>query len=171
VFEYNGSDIFYPEADSIKIGDTIYLSCIIRKSDLPSNLYKQENLGGNLIVSSVDSFTNSNRGAVQSFNYFNIQGQLYSDSKFNPGNVKQIRYLETDSSYNLLVAIISRVSGPFVFTFTDVPGVHWSGAGKCGTANMMFDNLNENKHLYIIENKYGPLSSRDSIMSYCFVVK
>src|SRR4051812_41545035 len=80
LFEYNGSDIFYPEADSIKIGDTLYLSCIIRKSALASNLNKQENLGGNLIVSSVDSFANSNRGAVQSFNYFNIQGQLYSDS-------------------------------------------------------------------------------------------
>jgi len=167
VFQYNGTDYFFPEKDSVQVGDTLYLSCVIKKSDLPDNLKQEENLGGNLIISDIDSFQSAHRGAVANFNFINIQGSLYTDPKLNPDNVKQIRFVQVDTSYNLLVGLVTLKSGSYVLTYTDVPGVHWSGSGKCGTANMYFDNINNNKHLYLFEDKFGPSSPRDSATSYC----
>ena len=169
-FEYSGADVFFPEKDSIKVGDTVFVSCIIRKSEIPEGFTHVENLGGNLIISNIDSFRLSSRGAVNDFSYINIQGGLYSDMTASPDNVKQISYLETDSSYNLLVGLIGLKKGSYVLTYTDVPGVRWSGPGKCGTANMFFNNVNENKHSYLFEDKLGPSSPRDSATSYCLMV-
>jgi hypothetical protein len=171
IFAYSGTDIFYPERDSISIGDTTYLSCVIVKKDLPDNVNHAENLGGNLVISSIDSFFSSSRGAVSKFTYVNLEGSLYTLNNTSPNNVKQVQYLETDSSFNLKIGLVALKAGLYIFTFTDVPGVHWSGPGKCVTGNMSFANINSNKHLYLIEDKFNmPLSAPDSTDSYCLKV-
>jgi hypothetical protein len=171
IFAYSGADLFYPEKDSMRVGDTLFLSCIIIKSDLPDHVTHAENLGGNLIISSIDSFLVSSRGAVAQFDYVNLEGSLYTLNNTSPGNVKQVQYLETDSSFNLKVGLVTLRSGLYIFTFTDVPGVRWSGPGKCVTGNMFFANINANKHLNLIEDKFGmPLSMADSITGYCIKV-
>src|ERR1700719_3434078 len=78
IFAYSRTDLFYPEKDSMRVGDTLFLSCIIVKSDLPDHVTHAENLGGNLIISSIDFFLVSSRGAVAQFDYVNLEGSLYT---------------------------------------------------------------------------------------------
>jgi hypothetical protein len=160
---------YYPEKDSIRVGDTLLLTCTIAKQQPLVYFSGAENLGGNLVISNSDSFALFTRGAVAKFSYFNIKGSIYSTA-LHPGNVKQISYDETDSSYDLQVGIIAQDKGVFIFSVSDDPGVFRKGSESCGVANFLFVNANKDKHLYLFENLNGPLGVDDHLHSYCFKV-
>ena len=168
---------FSPEKDSVSVGDTLWLSCVIPKNmtDINSqskiNFSNAENLGGNLFVSDISAFTDQ-RWAVDSFLYFSAIGQIYSDSKLNPRGVKQLSYHESDTAYPLRAGLIAAKRGTYILTVSDVPGVYRKGSPNCGIGNFQILNANVNKHLYLFENLWGAiLSPYDKASSYCFKVK
>lgn len=167
---FTTNNLFYPEKDSIQVGDTLWLTCTISKNQRLVYFSGAENLGGNLIISNIDSFGNSSRGAVEKFTYFNVAGSVYSVPNLNPKNDKQVSYLETDSAYNLNVGIIALKKGIYIFSFSDDPGVYRTGSPSCGVANFLFVNANKNKHLYLFEDLHGKLGENDNLHSYCFKV-
>jgi hypothetical protein len=160
---------YYPEKDSIRVGDTLLLTCTIAKQQPLVFFSGAENLGGNLVVSNSDSFALQTRGAIDKFSYFNIRGSVYSTA-LHPGNVKWMSYQETDTSYDFEVGIIARDKGNFIFSVSDDPGVFRKGSESCGVANFLFVNANKDKHLYLFENLNGPLGVNDHLHSYCFKV-
>ncbi|MDP4129837.1 MAG: hypothetical protein Q8918_14350 [Bacteroidota bacterium] len=167
---FTSNDVFYPEKDSIQVGDTLQLTCTISKSQRLVYFSGAENLGGNLVISNIDSFATRARGAVEQFAYFNVLGSLYSNNNLLPNNIKLITYKESDSAYNLNVGIIALKKGRYIFSFTDDPGVYRTGSANCGVANFLFVNVNKNKHLYLFENVNGSLGPDDNLHSYCFKV-
>lgn len=174
-YSFSVDDFFSPEKDSINIGDTIWLNSTISKLEKDINTQSQvnfsnaENLGTNLIISDISKF-DSQRGAVDSFTYFQSHGRIYTDPKLNPQGVKQLSFEENDNSYQLEVGLIAKSAGSYILTIPDNPHVFRKGMSNCGTANFEFLNSNNNKHLDLFENRWGQLSGYDSAHSYCFKV-
>lgn len=167
---FTSNDLFSPEKDSIRVGDTLILSCIIKKSQRLVYFSNAENLGGNLIISNIDSFNRPSRGAAADFSYFDIMGSLYTDANLNPTYGKQISFQELDSSYNLNVGLVATARGSYILTIEDQPGIFRAGSPGCGVANFIFANSNKNKHIYLFESQHDSLSIDDKIHSYCVKV-
>lgn len=170
-YHFTTYDMFSPEKDSINVGDTLYLYCSISKNQNSVYFSRAENLVSDLVLSNIDSFGTSSRGAVKDFDYFSIIGQLTTDSRLSPDNNFQIYYIESDSAYTFKAGFIALKKGRYIFTYTDDTGVYRKGSVKCGIADFIFLNGNANNHLYLIEDQYGSLSYYDQVHSYCLDVK
>ncbi len=170
-YHFSVTESFSPEKDSIKVGDTFFLMCIIHKMQMDistkmvidfSNLVS---FGDHLVISDISKF-NIQRDAADSFSYFNIEGKIYSDQY----GAKQLSFTENDSTYRLKVGLVALKAGSYIFTVPDAPNVTRKGHVKCGLGNFQIFNSNVNKHLYLFENMWGPLSNYDSSHSYCIKV-
>lgn len=176
-YTFNVSESFLPEKDSIGIGDTLWLLSSIPKLQTDVGTQKEidfsnaENLGSNLIISDINKFTTPSRGAVDSFNFFKINGDIFTIANTDADGVKQLSYEETAISYELKVGMIALKAGKYIFTVPDNPSVFRGGKTKCGLGNFQILNQNINKHLYLFEDLLGSLSSYDSNHSYCLKVK
>ncbi len=174
-YTFSVNDSFSPEKDSINIGDTLWLTCTISKTQIDINTQANinfdnaENLGSNLVISDISRF-NLERGAVDSFNYIQQYGNISTDPTSNPQGVKQLRFEESSDSYLLKVGLIAKKEGNYILTVPDNPYVFRRGMAKCGTADFKILNVNINKHLYLFENIWGLLSEYDRNHSYCFKV-
>jgi hypothetical protein len=165
------SDSFLPEKDSINVGDTLFLICVVPKMETDTNtkmiinFSNLGNLGDNLVISDISKFK-MQRNAADSFSYFNVYGKIYSDQY----GAKQLSFEETDSTYSLKVGLIALKAGLYIFTLPDAPGIYRKGHVKCGRGNFEILNSNIDKHLYLFENIWGQLSTYDSAHSYCIKV-
>jgi hypothetical protein len=174
-YTFSVNDFFSPEKDSVNIGDTLWIRCIISKTQIDVNtqeqvnFYNAENLGFSLVISDISRF-DLKRGAVDSFTYITLHGSIYTDSTSNSTAVKQLSFEENNDSYLLEVGLIAKESGSYILTIPDNPYVYRKGMAKCGTANFLIVNRNTNKHLYLFENRWGKLSAYDSAHSFCFKV-
>ena len=171
--DFSVSESFLPEKDSIRIGDSLFITCIIPKiekdryTQVIINFSGANNIGDHLVISDISKF-NTQRDASDSFSYFKIQGNIYSDQY----GVKQLSFAEIDTAYQLQVGLIAQKRGLYIFTIPDMPGVYRNGQAKCGRGNFQILNANVNKHLYLFENLWGPIiSPYDAAHSYCVKVK
>jgi len=171
-YHFSVIDSFFPEKDSVTVGDTVWLMCIIPKMEKDLNTQMIINfsnaafLGVNLVLSDISKF-NVQRDAADSFSYVNGQGRIYSDQYGG----KQLSFAEVDTAYQLKIGLIALKAGLYILTLPDMPGVYRKGSQHCGIGNFQILNTNNNKHLYLFENLWGPLASYDSIHSYCVKVK
>lgn len=166
---------FSPESDSLHVGDTIWITSSIPNPVLDNNsgkaiIYENANWGSTLIISDILEFRDSNRGAVADFSYFAKTGSIYSMSGTDTMNVKQLSYQENISGYEFKIGIVAGKKGLYILTIPDNPYLFRKGNPKCGTANLVILNQNNNKHVNLFEDKWGPLSSYDVSHSYCLKV-
>ena len=170
-YNFSITDSFFPEKDSINVGDTLFLICVIPKMETDTstkiiiNFSNLGNLGNDLVISDISKF-NVQRNAADSFSYFDVHGKIYSDQY----NAKQLSWEETDSTYSLKVGLIALRPGLYILTLPDAPGIYRKGHIKCGIGNFEILNSNVNKHLYLFEDRWGQLSNYDSSHSYCIKV-
>jgi hypothetical protein len=129
-----------------------------------------QNMGSTLIISDINRFSSSDRGAIDKFEYFKKTGNIFSDPKLDSSGVKQLAYYETDSSYELKIGMIAIKPGNYVLTITDNLGVYRKGETRCGLASFEIINQNINRHQYLFENVIGALSEYDREHSYCIKV-
>ncbi len=171
-YNFSVTESFFPEQDSINVGDTLFLTSIIPKAETDINtrmiidFSSLGNLGDNLVISDISKF-NTQRDAADSFSYFNVHGKIYSSQY----GAKQLTFEETDSAHFLKVGLIALKKGLYILTVPDIPGVYRTGHVKCGRGNFEILNSNVDKHLYLFENMWGQLSNYDSLHSYCIKVK
>jgi hypothetical protein len=176
-YTFNVAEAFSPEVDSINIGDTLWLQSSVLKLQADTGTHKEidfssaENLGTNLIISDISKFTTSLRGAVDSFNFLKINGNIFSVANTDEKAVKQLTYTQTANSFELKIGIVALKAGSYIFSVPDNPSVYRKGMTKCGLGNFRILNQNNNKHLYLFENLLGPLSTYDRNHSYCIKVK
>ncbi|MDN3654373.1 hypothetical protein QWZ08_01970 [Ferruginibacter paludis] len=168
---------FSSEKDSIPLGDTLWLKCETpsKMQDLNTksqiNFVGAVNLGTSLIVQDIKKFLSNDRGAVDSFDFIKVDGEIYSIQTLSPERVKQLSFFESNNNYKFKIGIVAKKKGLYVFTITDIPNVVYrKGMEQCGKASFEILNVNEDKHLYLIENIVGALSEYDRKHSYCFKV-
>ncbi len=165
-----------PEKDSVNVGDTLILACTTpkimhdEKNNSDINFKNAQNFGSVLRVSDVSKFLSSQRGALDSFNFIPIAGDIYSDPNLDPHGTKQLKFLETNSDYELKAYIITGKKGTYIFSIGDNPSVFIQNKGKCGKASIEILNNNSDKHLYLFEDALGQLSTFDRMHSYCLKV-
>lgn len=174
-YTFIGNDYFSPEKDSLHIGDTLWLISSINKELMDTNTKKvidyssAANLASAVIISDIKKFKDK-RGAIDSFDYINVIGNIFSDVNTDTSNVKQLTYNKATSSFELKIGFIARKAGSYIFTIPDNPYLYRRGKPKCGTAKIVMLNQNIDKHLNIFENMWGTLSSYDVAHSYCIGV-
>lgn len=167
---------FADEKDSINVGDTLWLmsETSTRINDLNTqqevDFSNAENMGSALSIADITKFHSAQRGAVDSFNFTAINGNIYTNQSLNPNGTKQITFSESDNKYQLKIGIIALKRGIYIFSISDIPAVFRKDKGKCGMASFEILNNNADKHLYLFQNLWGPLSTYDATHSYCFKV-
>lgn len=170
------SNNFTEEKESINIGDTLWLSCMTptRIYDLNTqqvvDFKDAENFGSALTIADITKFHSDQRGAVDSFNFVASKGDIYTNPNLDPTGTKQLKFGRSDTTYVLKIGVIALKRGTYIFSISDVPDVFRNHKGKCGKATFEILNNNINKHLYLFENLWGPLSIHDAAHSYCFKV-
>ncbi len=172
---YIGTTLFYPQNDSIHIGDTLYFL-----SHTNSNL-KDVNTEQIIDYSKADNFgstidaieltiPNAKVGAVNDFNWIGIKGKIYTDNGTpSPDIVKQITFEEENEQYILSFAVIPLKTGIFSISTSDLPDV----VKNCNRASITMKITNTNNHLYYLKKTYyggGPIASIDSTHTYNFRV-
>ncbi len=174
-YTFVGNEHFFPEEDRLQIGDTLWLVSSIDKELMDTNTKKvidfssAANLSLAAIISDIKKFQDK-RGAIDSFDYINMTGDIFSEVNTDTSNVKQLTYNEATSSFELKIGFIARKAGSYIFTIPDIPYLYRRGEPKCGVAKVVMLNQNVDKHLNIFENMWGALSSYDAAHCYCIEV-
>ena len=99
------------EIDSINVGDTLTVKSIINALDYNSN--QLIDLGNNSIIGTPMSIGALKglgviNGAVDSFNFMQIKGNITTDITTNPKSIKQLLYKEYNGKYEFEFSIIAQ---------------------------------------------------------------
>jgi hypothetical protein len=167
--------IFYPELDSMAVGDTLFF-----KSETPTNLIniadgKAIDYGKASNFGSIIGFTelvglNQTNGAVDDFIIISNKGKIYTDNSVpSPDRVKQAIFAEENGEYLLSFAVIPQKKGIYALGTGDMPDV----VKNCDRSAISMKITNVDPHLHYIKDIYyggGPINPLDSTHSYCFKV-
>lgn len=167
--------VFYPQRDSIHVGDTLYFSSYTSTTfknidDGQSIDYsKADNFGG--IIGAIElSEPNIEKGAIGDFTWIALKGKVYTDNKVpSPEIVKQAIFTEEDGLYILSVAIIPLKKGIYSLSTGDMPDV----VKNCDRATVTMKITNTDAHLHYLQETYyggGPVNKLDSTHTYNFKV-
>ncbi len=88
-----------------------------------------------LAVGDINKFTTLQTGSVDSFDFINKIGSIYSDQRSDPMSVKQIRLEKSNAFYSFKAGIIPKKKGLYIFGTSDIPAYR-QGSPKCGRANI-----------------------------------
>ena len=166
---------FYPELDSIAIGDTLFFRS--ETSNQLSNLAdgKKIDYSNSPNFGAIIGFTeliglNQTNGAVDDFTIIPNKGKIYTDSNVpSPTRVKQVIFAEENRKYILSFALIPNKKGIYSLGTGDMPSV----IKNCDRSAISMNITNTNSHLHYLQDIYyggGPISPLDLTHSYCFKV-
>lgn len=169
---------FSSEKDSMRLGDTLWLSCETptEMEDLNTknliNFVGAENFGTAIVVQNIKEWFTSDREAVDCFDFIKVDGEIYSIQTLDPKRVKQISFLESNGRYNFKFGIIAKKRGLYIFTIPDIPAVVYrKDKEQCGKAGFEILSSNVDKHLYLFEDYLAlTLSNYDKKHCYCIKV-
>jgi hypothetical protein len=168
------------DKDSIKMGDTIFLQSHTPKkmpdvlSGATIDYSNSTNFGSVLSIGELIKDSSFPRGAVLDFAYLSVKGKIYNDVNIpSPNTVQQLTYGETDTEYELKVAVIPQKKGIYVMAVGD--GMSSGRRGKavgCQKADIGISLINTNQHTYFYQ-LWRPgyqLTDYDLRHIYCFKV-
>lgn len=127
VFSINA--YFTPEKDSINVGDTLWLisETSTKLKDINTgievNYENAQNLGSTLGIIDIKKTKSSNFGAIDSFNFIRIIGDIFTDQKISPEAVKQLRFEEANGKYRFKAGIIAQKKDSYIFSVSDAVNV------------------------------------------------
>jgi hypothetical protein len=174
-FSINSS--FAIEKDSMPVGDTLWLTCESSTNMLDLNTKSQidfsnaQNFGSALIISDINKFHSLIRGAVDSFDFVKARGDIYTIQNLDPNGTKQLNFAEGNDMYSLKIGMVAKRKGLYILSIVDIPNVVYrKGQEQCGKGSFEILNNNLNRHFYLFENLWGPLSEYDKKHGYCVKV-
>lgn len=176
-YSFSIKGYFTPEKDSVRVGDTLYFisETPTELKDVNTNIevkYSEAvNLGSGIIITDISKWYNGENGAVDSFSFFNLIGNAYTDPNWAAHDTKQLRFEEANEKYQLKIGIVAQKPGAYAFFVGDAVNVYRRGKPYCGIAKFEILNSNTNQHLYIFENLLnGEMSDYDKKHTYCIKV-
>jgi hypothetical protein len=167
--------MFYPQRDSIQVGDTIYFlshsSTHLKNLSTGQNIDYSKSVNFGTAIGAIELSTpNTQIGAVHDFTWVQIKGKVFTDSSIpSPDIVKQAFFAEENGQYVLSFAIVALKKGLFSFSVADMPDV----VKNCDRAGIGIKITNSDNHLYYLKETYyggGTIASIDSTHNYCFKV-
>ncbi len=175
VYSFSINASFLPERDSIRLGDTLYLtsSIPIQLRDVTSGdlvNYQNAKIAGNLGIGKLSSGVKTPIEAVDQFKYVSVQGQIYNDLSIpSPKGVQQTLYSQKANTYELTVGLIPLNEGVYVLGVGFPVGIR--GGHDCEKAGFSLKVTNGNRHLDFYEKVTGqPSNGIDYGNGYYFKV-
>lgn len=176
VYSFEVTATYSPEKDSIQVGDTLYLT-----SSFPTKLpagnsnqlidYSNAVIGGNVFFDEIPMDKSSLKSAVNSFLIFSTKGQIYTDTSVpSPERIKQTRYQQTGTTYELLFGFVPRKKGLFCLTLSSGYSTGKPNDG-CDSAGFSISLTNTDQHLHYLTDISGiAVSPYVAKGAYCFKV-
>lgn len=177
-YSFKASAVAYPDNDSIRIGDTIWI-----KSNIPSSLADQKsnqtidysnasNLSLSMQLLKLTGGSVNDPGASYSankFSYFTSIGAQINDP-FIEGQ-RTFSFLEQNKFYNLHIAVIPKEKGIYLMAISNAVNVY-RNSDKCTKANYEINFGNTKQHLFFYQNNRPGyiITNYEQTHSYCFKV-
>lgn len=166
---------FYPEKDSILVGDTLWVKSLHSTTftDLISNTqvdFSNSNPGTNIGILNFPDTSQEVIGAVYDFDIIKINGNEIGNDNI-PSETKGFYFKEKDNNYLLNIGFIAKRKGVYVISLGNSIGIV-QRKGGCEKASIEIDNNNADNHLYYYENFFHgqPVSDYTKKHLYCFKV-
>lgn len=176
-YNFKGLVNFYPEKDSIRIGDTLFFSSIIN-NQITDTIRNQiiDYSGAKNVATQVNfdvaSLADILNGAVDSFTFVISKGSV-DNNPLSPHSAKTVSYVEENGNYKLYFGIVALKKGNYVMTFIDIQ----NSKKNCSDAYITLAVNNRDQHLYYLQAIYFPGSIWGNSIppvvvahSYCFKV-
>lgn len=168
----------YPDKDSIRINDTIWLelSTSTQLIDLTTNKIVDysgaANFGTAISYGELTGGDFYNTGAVAAANHFeNILVNGSSSQSLNPEKVRIFFFEEKNGMYLFKVGIVPKKTGIFLIGAGNASGVYQK-SNSCRKSSFQLTFKDTNQHLYLLEQSrpgYTP-SEYERTHAYCFKV-
>ena len=174
VYAFSSDIKAYPDVDSIKIGDTVFLELnhpVISRdinSGVEVNYKNAANFGTAIGFAEFISSNNTNTEVASKFSYKLIWGmeQLRQDSiKF-----REFRFVEINQFYKFKLAIVPKFKGVFKLFVSNAANVYRID-DKCTKAGYAINFTNTNQHLYLNEVSFPGVIPPPGGGIYLFKVK
>ncbi len=175
-YSFSITESFSPEKDSINVGDTMWLvsETPVKMQDITTqariDYSGAANFGSTLQVIDISKTQSTEIGAVDSFTYIKVIGDIFTDEKISPTKVKQLSFNEINGMYKIKIGIIAQKKGAYILFVGNAANIYRTSSPKCGKASIEILNNNVNQHLFLYEDLYGSLSDFDKQHAYCFIV-
>ena len=176
-FNTNGLH-FYPESDSIKVGDTLWVTYVEPLNPIPIGEKDTVDIRGiefynylNFLEFPYDT-VDGNFKVINKFNIITTIGKNY----LNPGfsHIKYFSGISYDGSYVAKIALVPIKKGDFIIG-SDI-GIGNTDSiiknGKCYKYHFITPIANDDKHINRFRAKYGDIGISDQYINniYCFTV-
>lgn len=178
-YNFNASLDIRSGREYVRIGDTIFFESIVpsemrnTSDNALINFSGSKNFGSTLRIGRLVHDSATIIDAVAWFDYYPIEGKIFTSNNNAPDRVKQLLYNEKDDSFILKFGLIPKDTGIFLVAVSDAINVT-RNKGKCERANIEITITNRNKHLDYLQDLYyqdHPMAETDKTHAYCFVVK
>ena len=169
----------YPNNDSIRIGDTIWIelnepvSLTDHTSGNNINYSGAENLGMGITIDEFVGGSVNEPGTVPAATKFYFQLEMGSPIQNTlVERVRSFNFSETQGNYRFKVGIVPKQKGIYGVAISNAANVYRNN-DKCTKANFNIIFANTNQHLYFYEsNRPGyTISEYEKTHLYCFKVK
>jgi hypothetical protein len=166
-----------PQKDSISIGDTLIFSSNFSNRPFDYNTNTNVDFSGSGLVGTSFSIRivkgyNDLKPAIDSFSLFLLEGK-YNDNDLKPTQIKDIFWVESNSTYKIKIGIIARKKGDYSITTPDAIG-RLKKANECENgAGIILSNSNVKNNAYLSHPYYGLpyVPGTDSTHIFCIRVK
>ena len=174
-YQFFMQEIFYPEKDSMLVGDTLFLSSshsTTFKDTLSNSLinFNDANLGTNLRILRFPDNSTTVVGGINDFNIITLHGMPSGNDNI-PEENKGFYFEEKDNNYLLNLAFVPKQKGIYAISLGNSLGTIQRGQ-SCVKADIEIANANINNHLYFYQN-WRPgyvISNYEKTHMYCLKV-
>ena len=179
-YEFRATAHVRPEAESLTVGDTLWIesstSTTMRDrnsgQDIPFG--NAANFGTTTRVAELKAESDTLLDAVNRFTYFALAGKAYTVAKLHPARSLACDYAQVGNQYKLQLGLVCRQKGIFSLFIGDAVNVRQQGKTVCQGANIQLGFDNADKHTHYLQDLYFktyPIEEATKQSSYCFAVQ
>ena len=174
-YQFKMEESFFPEKDSINIGDTLWInsSHSTRFTDLLSNAqidFSNSNLSTNVRILNLPDTSQEVIGGIYDFDIIKSNGNEIGND-YIPSENKNFYFEEKNNIYLLSLGVIPKKKGIYCISVSNSIGIIQRKSG-CEKADIEINNANVNRHLYFYQNFFHglPPDEYSKTHAYCFKV-
>ncbi len=178
-YSFNATSQLIPDYDSIRTGDTIFLTSFIpqilkdQTTGVSVNYSNSKAIGSDLGVTRLENSNSIPIDAVSDFDYFSVIGTIYNNENVpSPNGVQQLTYEEINGHYELKIGIIAKTKGIYYFGIGNGYSNGRNDGHSCEKATFNIAMANTSQHVYYFIN-WNPNQTLDDVILqhlYCFKV-
>lgn len=175
-YNFSMQEVFYPEHDTILVGDTIFMesshSTTFNDTLINKSIdFSGSDIGGSLRLLRFPDTSTIPVGGINNFEILIFYGKSSGNDNI-PSENKGFYFVEDNNQYILKLGFIAKQKGIYSISLGNSIGII-KRKSSCEKANITIINTNNNNHLYFYQN-WRPgylIPEYERTHIYCFIVK